>query len=244
MNCADGTKIEKSKIVVTCPYMEVYIPMKYFENGFAEDFGSTINTLGVINARAFDAQDKPGKLELLNFPTKINLFPNSTENKSLTLIKEAGEQKYKLCKFFKGDILCNAVAVSDSGSSESFVNTILRGNLPNTIPYKEVKKIWDDNLNINKVNLNVPSVIKEILLMASYRNKTAKEEEFSRVIGANPNTSQFGYETANMREICARTSTFTAITFEDLDTMIAISLNRNKYGKDEVESPIEKIIKY
>ena len=52
------------------------------------------------------------------------------------------------------------------------------------------------------------------------------------------------YATSNMREICAQNSTFAAITYEDMDSMLITSLNRSKLKKAQVESPLERIIKY
>ena len=48
---------------------------------------------------------------------------------------------------------------------------------------------------------------------------------------------------ASIRQICQYTSTFTAVTFEDLDSMVTTSLNRERENIPETESPIEKIIK-
>ena len=55
--------------------------------------------------------------------------------------------------------------------------------------------------------------------------------------------SQFDYQTASIRQICQYTSTFTALTFEDIDSMITTSLNRSRNKGNEVDSPIERIIK-
>ena len=46
-----------------------------------------------------------------------------------------------------------------------------------------------------------------------------------------------------IREICQYTSTFTAVTYEDIDAMITTSLNRTKTKAPEAYSPVEDIIK-
>ena len=56
--------------------------------------------------------------------------------------------------------------------------------------------------------------------------------------------NMLNYATSNMREICALLSTYTAITYEDMDTMLVHSLNRSKFNKPQTESPLERLIKY
>ena len=84
---------------------------------------------------------------------------------------------------------------------------------------------------MNSVNLGVPSVIIELILSAAYRYKKDPTKKFSHVIGKDLNVSQFDYTMNNVRQICQYTSTFTALTFEDMDSMVTTSLNRAKTKK-------------
>ena len=49
---------------------------------------------------------------------------------------------------------------------------------------------------------------------------------------------------ASIREICRYTSTFTAMTFEDIDSMVTSSVNRTRQNIPEPISPVETTIKY
>jgi hypothetical protein len=64
------------------------------------------------------------------------------------------------------------------------------------------------------------------------------------VIGKDISVSPYDYSMANIRKICQYGSTFTAMTFEDINSMITVSVNRTREKKNEMESPIEKIIKF
>ena len=48
---------------------------------------------------------------------------------------------------------------------------------------------------------------------------------------------------ASIRQICQYNSTFTGIIYEDIDSMITSAINRNRNGKEEGDTPMEKIIK-
>ena len=48
---------------------------------------------------------------------------------------------------------------------------------------------------------------------------------------------------ASIRSVCQYASTFSAITFEDMDSMITASVNRLRDKKEESESPVENLFK-
>lgn len=231
-------------IIFTGEYMEAYIPEYYFDSKHAEDYGITIQVFGIFNVRTF-AKDKPGELETFNIPSLIHIHPAEVEKKELQLIPGDDDEvlAYRVAKFYKGNKVMTNSIPQDSSNVELFINLLFRGNIPPTIPYDQIIKIWLKNLDLNNVKLGVTSTIMEIIVTEIYRNKNKPEETFSKVIGNNPKTSPYAYRTANIREICARNSTFAALTFEDVDAMLTSALNINKYDRQESESPIEKIIK-
>lgn len=52
------------------------------------------------------------------------------------------------------------------------------------------------------------------------------------------------YLIANFRDICKYNSIFSSITFEDFDTMVGAALNVSRTNRKQIESPVEKIMKY
>lgn len=231
-------------IVFNGEYLEMYIPVYYFESNLAENSGNAIRVFGLFNLRVF-ANNKPMKIETLNIPSMIYIYPSDIEKRNIQIIEgEHGEvEQYVVAKFYKGNrIMVNSIA-QDASNVELFLNLIFNSKLPKTLSYHDVLNVWLKNLQLNNVRLGVPSAPLEIIIREIYRNKDKPEEPFSKVIGKNPKMSEYSYKTANIREICARNSTFAALTFEDMDAMITSSLNIHKYKKDETVSPIEKIIK-
>lgn len=236
-------KDDGENIVFTGNYLEMYIPDSYFESKLAEEFGNSIRVFGLFNIRVFDEKNKPMKLETLNVPTMIYIHPSEVEKKELQLIDDGEAEKYRVAKFYKGNVIMQNSVPQDASNVELFLKILTTGKVPKTIPYSQVLRIWQRNLDLNGVKLGVTSTILEIIIAEIYRNKKKPEERFAKLIGKDPSVSEYAYRTANIREICARNSTFAALTFEDMDQMIISSLNINKYNKEESESPIEKIIK-
>lgn len=238
-------KDDGENIVFTGNYMEMYIPSSYFEGKMAEDLGTSLRVFGLFNLRVFDDKNKPMKLETFNVPTMINIHPSEVEKQNLQLIPgQSGEvDSYHVAKFYRGNTICQSSIPQDASNVELFLKILTSGKVPKTIPYGQVLQVWQKNLELNGVKLGVTSTILEIIISEIYRNKKKPEEKFAKVIGRDPNVTEYDYRPANIREICARNSTFAALTFEDMDQMITSSLNINKYNKEESNSPIEKIIK-
>lgn len=238
-------KDDGENLIFTGDYMEMYIPDFYFEGKLGENYGGVSRVFGLFNVRVFDEKGKPMALETFNIPTLIYIHPSEMETKDLQLVPGAnGEvERYRVAKFFKGNVIMQNNIPQDASNVELFLNILCRGKVPKTIPYSQVLQVWQKNLALNGVRLGVTSTVLEILISEIYRNKVKPEETFAKLIGRAPGTSEYAYRTANIREICARNSTFAALTFEDMDQMITSSLNINKYNKQESNSPIEKIIK-
>jgi len=231
-------------IIFNGEQLEAYIPEFYFKNNkLGEQLGSSLKVFGLFNIRMIN-KGKPSKLETFILPSMIMVFPSTIEYKKLKLIDEQEEEEcYMVLNFFKGGKITPNSVSQDATNVELFLDLICGGKLPETIPYNQIIQIWQKNLNLNNINLNVTSTVLEVIVSEIYRNKKKPEETFAKLWGRNPNISQYEYKRANIREICARNSTFAALTYEDMDAMITSSLNIRNYNREETESPIEKIIK-
>lgn len=226
------------------PYCEFYIPLTYFEgqSGYAEDLGQIIKGLGIFNVGFFENGDLK-EMRVLSIPTWIEMYVYDSENRVVNL-SGSGSTSCKVLKYFEGNKVMNSTVIEDSSNAELYLKFVTQGKIPSTVPYDESLSLWRKNQEINGVHLGVPSVIEELILSVAYRDKKNPGQKFSHVIGKNPKAvSQYDYTMASIRQICQYTSTFTALTFEDIDSMITTSLNRTRERNPEADSPIEKIIK-
>jgi hypothetical protein len=244
----DYFKSDGNDIYLEADAAEFYIPSSYFKSpgGFAEDLGDEIKTLGIFDVGIFDDKDNLKEIKVFNVPSWINIYVNISEERSVPLPGKGGKTEVTPCKvlkFLKGHKIMSSTTVQDSSNVEAFLGFLLKGKLPPTIPYDASLNIWQKNQEMNGAKLGVPSVIEELILSGIYRYKDDPSKKFANVIGADPKMSQFDYVMYNVREICRYTSTFTAITFEDLDSMITTSLNRTRNHAEEIESPVEMLLK-
>lgn len=228
-------------ITFTGSYLEVYVPKSFVERGLAEDVGSLYKVFGIIHLRTFDKGEKPNELETLNLPSMINMYPSEKEDRLLTI--EGQENRYLVLKFFNGDKIMNSQVRKDSGNCEIFLDLLFRGKIPSTIDYSKVMALWNKNLEMNGVGFGIPATCRSVTIAEIYRDKNQPENRYAKTVGKNFTKKQLDYITSNAREMCARNSTFAALTFEDFDAMLTASLNINKYNRSETVSPIEKIIK-
>lgn len=227
------------------PYCEFYIPQFYFDgsNGFAQDMGASINVMGIFNVGFFENGNLK-EIKILNLPSWVTIYVYDNFNKAIKLPGETDPVPCRVFQYYKGNKVMNSAIIQDSENCEKYLDFILKGKVPSSVPYDYSLSLWRKNQLMNKVHMGVPSVIEELILSATYRYKNDISKKFAHVIGKDPkNISQFDYQMVNVRQICQFTSTFTAVTFEDIDSMITTSLNRTREHKTETPSPIEKVIK-
>jgi len=237
-------KDDGNNIVFTGHHMKVYVPESYFGIKLAEIEGSLLKVFGLLEYKVYDEKDRMIRQSTMNLPTMIVLHFNDIETTKETLyaVEGAEPEVYRTLTYYKNDIIMSNVIQKDSSNVELFVNLMTAGRIKN-VPYNKILNIWQRNLELNGIDLGVPSSILEVIISEIYRNPKNPNEKFCKFITKNPKESQYYYRASNIREICSRNSTFSALTFEDFDSMLTASLNMNKYNKKQVESPIEKVIK-
>lgn len=229
-------------IYLNAQYCEFYVPMSYFDSKWMVQLSDTIKGLGLFNIGIFENGELK-EIRLLNLPTSVEFFVYDTERRTMNFKGEENVQCLVL-KYIKDQKIMESSTIEDSSSSEMYLDIILKGKVPPSIPYTKVLNVWIKNQTLNKVSFGVPSAVLEMILAVCYRDKNNMEQKFSTVIGKDLNVSEWDYKMAKIREICQYASTFSAMTFEDINAMITTSVNRTREKRYEMESPVEKIIKY
>ena len=227
-------------------YAEIYIPMDFFslDEGFAQDYGRKVKAMGLLNMGFFE-NGKFVEFKTINLPTWIELESGIYDERSVQLPGDDFKTMCKVLKYSEGDKIMPSSVEEDSSNAELFLKFITQGKLPQTIPYEKAISVWLKNQKMNSVHLGVPSVILELILSAAYRDRHNLTNKFAWVYAKDPKkVSQFDYKMASIREICRYTSTFTALTFEDIDSMVTSSVNRTRQNIPEPVSPVETTIKF
>lgn len=234
-------------IIFTGTYMEIYIPQRFFDRKLSVNMGQYIETFGLLAYAVFDDKNRVNAQEIFNLPTKINIFPNEIEWDNRTINVKGSKipltDKYCVCKFYHGNKVMPATIVQSSDNVELFLDLLLKGEIAHPVPYDKVLSTWLSNLHLNNISFNIPIATMGVLVRELYRSKNDIDIKYSKVMGKNPSADPLGYKTLNTRQICARTSVFTALASEDPDVMITSSLNMTASGRKQNISPVEKVIK-
>lgn len=228
-------------IYLDVPYCEFYIPMTYFDksNDFAEDLNDIIKVFGVFMVGIFE-NGKLKEMKTLNLPTVIDVNVYDSELREVTMLN--GEKtQCKVLKYLKGANIMRAGLFEDDTYAKWFLHLLLSGKLGKIIPYSQVLNVWRKNQVLNGVNFGVSSLYMELIISKMYRNPNKLSDEFATIADES---GDYDYTNATIRQVCQYSSTFTALTFEDFDSMITTSLNRTREHSEEAESPLEQIIKY
>lgn len=230
-------------IYLDAPYCEFYIPMYYFDTTrrFAKDLSDKIQVLGFFNVGIFE-NGKLKDMKTLNLPTMIDINVYDSEIREVELSSKQIMQ-CKVVKYLKDAKIMQSMIFEDDTYSKDYLKFITSGNLPGIIPYSKALEVWRKNQELNNVHFGVSSLYLEEILSVMYRNPKDMSQKFSK-IASNEGVSDYDYTTASIRQICQYNSTFTALTYEDIDSMITTSLNKSREKVKERESPVEQIIKY
>lgn len=186
--------------------------------------------------------NKETKMNHINLPTtyNINVPPYVTEELKMP---NGDVEKCRVLTYLKNIEVMDSNIIKDSDNCLTFLQMVMRGNIPNTLSYPEVITIWRENMLINSVHFGVQSDTLEMILSQSYRWKKDPSIPFAKVYGTS-GVSPYDYIAVSARDICKYTATFTAMTYEDFDAMVTSSVNRDLKNLTDAVSPFEEVIKY
>jgi len=232
---AEGGKIHCNE------YLEIYIPMEYFENKVATNKGSSIETLGLLYVRTFP-NGQEGPIQLLNLPTEVNIMVYDFKYETIKV--HGMSQDVMTLQFLKDAYILHQTIPKGRDVANAFLDMMLAGKLPRTLNYTKVIDIWWRNLEISGISYKVPSKIFEMIIATIYRNPKNMKQRYGQYYGKQSNPTGYDYETGNVRGVVKDLSTFSGMVFEDIGNMISNGINNSIEGIEEPVSPLEKIIHY
>ena len=122
---------------------------------------------------------------------------------------------------------------------------IENAKMPPYISYEDALPIYMNAMIASDTKgLGVDAVTIEFILSGLYRSKKQMRDPFRLAYNGH---NEFDYKRVRINKIPQLTSTFTAISGEDIDTQLVSSILNTRdpsTNGEEVESPMEKIIKY
>lgn len=243
------TIIKDSIIALESGRLEVYTPQDYL--GSVNNIrGNEIVIMGLVPYKYYNkaSDTKPAKVGILNRPTMLTMYPTDIEQNVKDGIwdgvyKDFTVKEYTRLTFTEKHDIMDRYTVKSLDNVSTFTELLLGGALDNNIPYTMLSETWIKNMIMNDVNLSVSGTVVNLIIREMCRSKHDNSIQFAKVIGKDPKVSPVAYTFGNFRQICASNSVFTAIAFEDMNSMLDASLNMTKKEKEQKISPIEQTIK-
>lgn len=242
---------QDDKIYLNVPYAEAYLPASLFseddetKSTVCVQYADGFKIVGIFNMRFFSSDSDPidsAPLRTFNYPNMIMTYPSDFAKKSMSLLEnQEAPEPYLILKYYMGDVIMNAEEVQSVANCTKFLNMITKGKIPNTIPYDKFIDIWQQNFAINKFNPQVPSVVMQMIWAEMCRCPGDITVPY-RMEWGKGNANPTGYTEANMNNVAAATSVFSALSFERVKDKLASSINMTKSGVDQRRSPVEEVL--
>lgn len=222
-------------------YMELYIPMLYFNKGIAINKGASVETFGILYTKAFP-NGTEGEMKLFNLPVVTNFMVYDSRNETIHINGKAMD--VLTLQYLKDSYIVHQTVTKGREVANTFLDSMLSGKLPSTLNYAKIIDIWWRNLEISGISYKVPSKIYEMIIANIYRNPSNMKQRYGQHYGKQSNPTGYDYKTENVRMVVKDLSTFSGMVFEDIGMMISNGINNSIEGVEEPVSPLEKIIHY
>jgi len=223
--------------------IRIFIPKEYFQKEIAVERGKFIETTGIFIFKEYkNESDKRGNQHTMKLPYKMQFNFSNYYDGEYSLARNENPEKYRVYELGKDDIFMKNNQLSDTGINE-FIDVLHKGRIPNTTDYSEIIKIYLKLLEFSGTSLGVPSLVLETIVSVLARNKEDLTKQFREVIGKGE-AGENDYKLVNIKQVPSLESTFSDITFEDMNQSLINSVKRSRNNEDEKESSIEKVMKY
>ena len=240
-------KVDK-QVIFEGEYMEIYIPKASIDQKIAYLKGENIETLGIFNFLVYTGENRdPKKAEIrtLTLPFKIQFEFKRFFDSKIKLSSEIAEEDYRVFVLEKGNLFCvQTEHAKSSANSKDLIFMIHGGHLPSSVKYDKVLDCYLGTTLLNGVDLKIPLLIYEIIVAELCRYKDNINIPFRIALDKNNKLTQHDYTSISIKKLPALNSTFSALTFEDINNAVITSIGKTKNNEVEKESPIEKVLKY
>lgn len=230
--------------------LELYTPQKYLDSINSID-GERTNIMGLCLYKYYNkvTDKKPSKVGVFNNPSMIvcyplDIFKNVKDKIWDGVYDYSNENEYTVLHFEGGSRLMNKNIIKNLDNITMFMDLLFGSKLDNNIPYNLLSQCFIKCLDMNGESLGVPYSIMNLVIRKLCVSIKDPSKSFGEIYGKNPKISPVAYKFIGIRQICASDSVYTAISFEDMNSMLDASLNMTQKEKDQNISPLEKIIKY
>jgi hypothetical protein len=222
--------------------MEIFIPSYFLDKNenIANYMGNRVESVGLF---WFKVGTEFYELQL---PVKIQFEFTETYKKKMKLMPGMPSEDYIVFVLKTGDAFVYDINhKQDSDDFNWFIDKLIEGaKLPPSVSYDEVFNLFSRALQITNINnrLGVPFLSIEFMLSELFRKRGNTSIPFRKDYDGKKNP--YGYKMLRITKVPENNGTFTSLIGEDLKQQLISSVLRNREGKVDRISPLEKVLKY
>lgn len=228
----DYIKIDDGNVITKLKLKLVVTKLLESQSVFEVE-SSRVMCMGMMPAQFYDNNNNVVLSTMLSIPAvmSFNVYSDPQET----------PDEYILT-YEPGSIVTNVALRQSVANVEYFINQIYLYNRQPIIPYNMMTEMMFRCLEMNKIDLNGPSITYEFLARVLCRDESGSNP-FAFVYGRNPNVDQKSYLKLSHRESVQREGALQSILYQDTTRGINVGLAATLDGKPTKDSPLEKIVK-
>ena len=233
-----------TKMIVTAPIVEAYLPFEYAEKDLYYMKGERVEFFGVCNIKYFQSEDElENRVSAPTIPIGISMMmisdPTDIEIMEVQFYPNGPFRKCIVLRYYQDDeFMCNTLLIKSANNVSSIMNMLENGKLT-FIPIKHVTEVIQDAQDMNGINLKLPMESLEAMILDRYRdpNNRSKKYRFAK------NKDSDNITSVTPREDTMTSTTYQAVTFEDINTSLISSVNRARAGIVDEPTTMETLIR-
>jgi len=231
LNPTNAVEVTEDGYLRAKQHMKIHVPKTTDEISSYYIESTFIHCLGVAPVRFYDAHGGEQGTNLMTVPTMVDLLIYGD-------LQE--DENYYILSYEPGaNIVSLGFQQNVQNVCEYFELIYLHSRIP-IIPYHLMTDMMFRNLELNKIDLDGPSLVYELLARRLCRYG---RDTFAFVYGADPKINKMAYEKLPYREAVQQAGTLQAIVFEDISKGINVNLASALNGHEPEETPLDAIIR-
>jgi hypothetical protein len=233
------------RVLVDAWSFDIRIPKEYFELGIAEMVGDRLSTIGIFRFRVREREGGVERRYIMNLPSPIFVKAskefNAVEDGPEAEDAHGSAEPVRVFRLVKGDVLMESeTIVMNPKNVQKFANLLHSGHLPK-MTYEAIYHQYMQVQADNKTSLGVPSSTIEGIIAEICRCHNDRDKPFRLGLAAGMRGDDFVM--ASLKSLPHLLSTFSGVSFEDINRALASGIVRTRQGKEERITSMEHTIK-
>lgn len=244
-------RTEKDKILVDCFAVDVFLPESYIGSeyrgaSYYSVYGNLIKFYALGNIR-FYKNDKElqnplsTKTYVLGIPTVVTSKPSEISTQDVQFTQNGPIRKCIVLRYYRNDeFLCTQNTIATFYHMMMLTNRLNGGKIT-FIPPHLMPSIIEQAERMNYQDLRLPKEEIEMLVSERYRDPDHPSRRVRFATELNPDSDRI--LSYRMRDDAMQTTTFQAITHEDINKSLVASVNRKRKGIRNNPTVTERIVR-